>query len=229
MGKRVYLNFETVGLECPRMDEATADKPRRGRRARSFEQHGSTREALIRAGMEMFTAQGFTATGIEVVLKRMGVPKGSFYHYFGSKEAFGREVLVAYDAYIAGKLERWFGISARPALDRILDFVADARSGIERHRFERGCLVGNFGQEVSSLPPGFREELDRVLTGWQKRVATCLREGQRKKEFSRDIDCDQLAAMFWIGWEGAVLRARLERSSAALETFSQAFVHLVRR
>ena len=179
--------------------------------------------------MELFTTQGFVTTGIELVLKRMGLPKGSFYHYFGSKEAFGREVLAAYDGYIIRKLERWLSAPARHALDRILDFVADARAGIERHQYERGCLVGNFGQEVSALPVGFREALDAVLLGWQSQVAVCLRDGQARGQIAVGLDCDKLAAMFWIGWEGAVLRARLQRSSAALDTFAQAFVQLVRR
>jgi TetR/AcrR family transcriptional regulator, transcriptional repressor for nem operon len=211
------------------MEGLFANRPRRGRPARSFEQHGRTRDALIRAGMELFTTQGFVTTGIERVLERMGIPKGSFYHYFGSKEAFGREVLAAYDAYIGRKLERCLKTLGRHALDRILDFVADARSGIERHHYERGCMVDNFGQEVSALPQGFREELDRVLLGWQAKVAACLREGQASGEIRPDLDCDRLAAMFWIGWEGAVLRARLQRSSVALELFSQGFVQLVGR
>src|SRR5207253_9164652 len=135
----------------------------------------------------------------------------------------GREVLMEYDAYISRKLDRWLGTSAKPALERILDFVADARSGIERHQFQRGCLVGNLGQEVSTLPEGFREELDGIWLRWQARVAACLAEGQARGEIARDLDCGQLGAFFWIGWEGAVLRARLERSSAALETFSKAF------
>jgi len=229
MGKKVYLNSQTTGLESLRMNQELAAKARRGRPPRSFERVGATREALIRAGMEMFTAQGFTATGIEVVLKRMGIPKGSFYHYFASKEAFGREVLAAYDAYITRKLERWLFEPSRSALDKILDFAADARAGMERHKFERGCLVGNLGQEVSTLPEGFREELDRVLRGWQALVTSCLQEGQRRGEIAADFDCEGLGALFWIGWEGAVLRARLERSGAALDTFSQAFVQLVRR
>jgi TetR/AcrR family transcriptional repressor of nem operon len=206
-----------------------APKPRRGRPARISEHLGGTREALIRAGMEMFTTQGFTATGIEVVLKRMGVPKGSFYHYFDSKEVFGREVLAAYDDYMTGKLRRWLSVTGRPALDRVLDFVADASSGIKRHKFERGCLVGNLGQEVSTLPDGFREELDLVLCRWQSLVSSCLHEGQRRGEIRSGIDCEMLGALFWIGWEGAVLRSRLERSTAPLETFSQAFVQLARR
>jgi acrylyl-CoA reductase (NADPH) len=211
------------------MDQPLPNKPRRGRPARTFERLGDTRDALIRAGMEMFTAQGFSSTGIEVVLKRMGIPKGSFYHYFGSKEAFGREVLTAYDAYIRRKLERWLSAPDRGAIDKVLDFVADARAGIERHDFMRGCLVGNLGQEVSTLPEGFREELDRVMRGWQAIVSACLKHGQQTGEIPAAFDCDKLGALFWIGWEGAVLRSRLERSGEPLETFSQAFAQLVRR
>jgi TetR/AcrR family transcriptional repressor of nem operon len=210
------------------MEETSAAKPRRGRPARSFAQHGQTREALIRAGMELFTTQGFVTTGVELVLKRLSIPKGSFYHYFSSKEAFGREVLAAYDGYIGRKLDRWLNAPARPALDRILDFVADARRGMERHAYIRGCLVANYGQEVAALPDGFREELDRVLTGWQSKIMVCLQHGQSRGEISPGLDCSKLAAMFWIGWEGAILRARLQRSGAALDTFAQAFVQLVR-
>ncbi len=59
---------------------------RRGRPPRINREHGDTREALLRAGMEILTEQGFVATGIDTVLKRVQVPKGSFYHYFDSKE-----------------------------------------------------------------------------------------------------------------------------------------------
>lgn len=178
--------------------------------------------------MELLTSQGFSTTGIETVLARFGIPKGSFYHYFPSKESFGREVLAAYNAYILRKLDRWLTDENRCATDRLLDFMSDATAGVRRHRFERGCLVGNLGQEVTTLPEGFRELLDAVLMEWQQRVAVCLRQGQSSGEFASDLDCDELAAFFWIGWEGAVLRSRLERSVKALDTFSTLFIHLIR-
>lgn len=200
---------------------------RRGRPARSHDQLGQTRDALIRSGMELLTAQGFGATGVETILGRLGIPKGSFYHYFPSKEGFGKEVLSAYNAYILRKLDRWLADDSRDAMQRLLDFVADAKAGIRRHRYERGCLVGNLGQEVTTLPDGFRELLDSVLRDWQQRVALCLKQGQASGVVAADLDCDELAAFFWIGWEGAVLRSRLERSAKALDTFSAAFVRLI--
>lgn len=177
--------------------------------------------------MELLTSRGFGATGVETILARHGIPKGSFYHYFPSKESFGKEVLSAYNAYILRKLDRWLADESRSAIGRLMDFIADATAGVRRHRFERGCLVGNLGQEVTTLPEGYRELLDSVLMQWQERVAICIKQGQSSGEIAASLDCEELAAFFWIGWEGAVLRSRLERSVKALDTFAGSFVRLI--
>lgn len=58
---------------------------RRGRPPRQRDGLTDARELLMRAGLEVLTEKGFSATGIEEILSRVGVPKGSFYHYFDSK------------------------------------------------------------------------------------------------------------------------------------------------
>ena len=151
-----------------------ATRPRRGRPPKIPREHRDTREALLRCGMEVLTTQGMSATGIDAVLKRVGVPKGSFYHYFDSKDAFGFEVLQRYADYFARKLDRWLLEEGPSPLERLTRFVDDAKAGMVRHDFERGCLVGNLGQEVSTLPDGYREALEDVLRDWERRVAACL-------------------------------------------------------
>ncbi|MEX3843862.1 MULTISPECIES: acrylate utilization transcriptional regulator AcuR [Paraburkholderia] len=199
-------------------------KPRRGRPPKDPRAHADTRDTLIRAGMEMLTEQSFAATGLDALLKRVNIPKGSFYHYFDSKEAFGRELMSAYDAYFCAKLDRWLQDDTRPALERLGAFVDDASKGMARHRYTRGCLVGNLGVEVDILPDDFRDTLERILQGWQARIVACLHEAQREGVLAKRIDLASLAAFFWIGWEGAVLRARLVRSAAPLETFFRGFI-----
>ncbi|WP_352298521.1 TetR/AcrR family transcriptional regulator, partial [Pseudoalteromonas sp. 20-MNA-CIBAN-0454] len=68
---------------------STTEKPRRGRPPKISRDNPDTRAELIRSGLEQLTEQGFASSGIEPILKKVGVPKGSFYHYFASKEAFG--------------------------------------------------------------------------------------------------------------------------------------------
>ncbi|MGM0694957.1 MAG: TetR/AcrR family transcriptional regulator [Pseudomonadota bacterium] len=202
------------------MTQATSpSKPRRGRPPRVTRDDPDTRASLIRSGLEVLTEQGFTASGIDGILRRVGVPKGSFYYYFDSKEAFGRAVMEHYGAYFANKLDQHLLDGSRQPLERLAAFVADARAGMERHHFRRGCLVGNLGQETGRLPEGYRQWLRATLADWQQRVARCLREAQAAGELDGQADCDRLAEAFWIGWEGAVMRARLEGSAQPLETF----------
>ena len=93
-----------------------------------------------------------------------------------------------------------------------------------RHQFRRGCLVGNLGQEVSVLPDSFRERLEATLCDWQHRLAGCLRLARSCGQLAADADCEGLAVFFWIGWEGAVQRARLVRSTEPLDIFLAGFL-----
>lgn len=199
-------------------------KRRPGRPPKVDRENFETREALIRCGTEVLTEQGFMATGIEHILKQVGVPKGSFYHYFPSKEAFGHAVLDHYAAYFSQRLDRWLLDETLTPLERLVGFVQNAKAGMARHDYRRGCLVGNLGQEVSVLPEGFRDILEGIFLDWQKRLSTCFRAAQARGELARHADCDELAAFFWIGWEGAVLRARLVVSDAPLNTFITGFL-----
>ncbi|KPA95951.1 TetR/AcrR family transcriptional regulator [Pseudomonas asplenii] len=195
-----------------------------GRPPKVPREHQQTRELLVRCGTEILTEQGFMSTGIDVVLKRVGVPKGSFYHYFHSKEAFGQAVLANYAGYFARKLDRWFLDESLSPLQRLRGFVDEAKAGMARHAFRRGCLVGNLGQEVTQLPDSYREQLEAVLRSWEQRLSVCLQAAQQAGELAVTADCPALASFFWIGWEGAVLRARLVGSEAPLETFMQGFM-----
>ena len=202
-----------------------AVKPRRpGRPPKIDRDNLETREALIRCGVEVLTEQGFMATGIDYILKQVGVPKGSFYHYFPSKDAYGRAVLAHYADYFAQRLDRWLLNEALSPLERLVGFVQSAKAGMARHEYRRGCLVGNLGQEAGMLPEGFREALEKIFLDWQQRLSQCFAAAQANGELAKNADCDELAAFFWIGWEGAVLRAKLVGNDEPLNTFIRGFL-----
>jgi len=207
-----------------RMHTSSTPRRRRGRPPKAAAGYNETRESLVRAGLEVLTEKGYTASGLDEILRRAEVPKGSFYHYFESKDAFGLELIARYADYFARKLERFLTDETRPPLQRLRDFVADAGEGMARHAFRRGCLIGNLGQETSALPGRFRERIVEVFADWQRPVERCLRSAQEAGEIAPGVDCGRLSAVFWIGWEGAVLRARLERRREPLEAFSEFFI-----
>jgi len=196
-----------------------AIKPRRGRRPKALADDVDTKALLIRSGLEHLTEFGFTASGIDRVLKRVGVPKGSFYYYFASKEAFGKELIDSYDTFFSKKLDVFLLDEAYSPVERLARYVDDAQKTMKKYEFKRGCLIGNLGQEVDSLPESYRGLLLDVFLGWQQRVEVCLRLAQKNGELSVTANCKQLAEFFWIAWEGAVSRAKLVKSYTPLANF----------
>ncbi|WP_210335018.1 TetR/AcrR family transcriptional regulator [Mesorhizobium mediterraneum] len=182
----------------------------------------------MRVALELMTEKGFLSTGIEEVLSRSEVPRGSFYYYFPSKEAFGLEAIDAYDAFFANKIEKFLGNQRRSTIERIVAFMDDAEHGMSKYEFRRGCLVGNLGQEMGALPGSFRTKLVAVLQGWERRFAVCIADGQLRNEISDHLDPERLARLFWTGWEGAVLRAKLESNPQPLHIFGDAFLEILK-
>lgn len=202
---------------------------RRGRPPRDESRLEEARARLLRAGIALLTEKGFGAVGLEEVLGAVGVPKGSFYHYFPSKTAFGLALIDAYADYFARRLDDCFLDATRPPLARLSAFIAGARAGMARHGFRRGCLVGNLGQEMGALPEPFRARLIAVLRDWEARTAGCLLAARDAGEIAPQSDCARLATFFWVGWEGAVLRAKLECGPEPLDQFADGFFALLGR
>lgn len=188
-----------------------------------------TRTELVRCGVELCTEKGFQVSGINDLLQRVGAPKGSFYHYFLSKHEFGEAVIDAYAEYFARKLSRHLDDNTRRPLARLADFVDEARKGMTKFDYKRGCLVGNLGQGLSGLDEDFRIRLEAVLRSWERKTAECLREAVESGDLSADYDPETLANFFWIGWEGAILRSKLTRSAAPMQLFADIFFGKVLR
>ena len=188
---------------------------------------GDTRKALVWCGTELLTERGFQVTGIDEVLKRVGVPKGSFYHFFSTKHEFGEAVIQNYVEYYARKMARIFDDDSIGPLARLRLFVEDAKRGMLKYGYRRGCLVGNLGQELASIDDGFREQLEAVLQSWEQRVTDCLQQAIDAGELPAKSDAGALSRFFWIGWEGAVLRAKLTRSAEPLDQFADLFFQFV--
>ena len=207
---------------------STVTAPRgRGRPPKTDAGYSDTREALIRSGLALLTQNGFLATGIDAIVKNVPVPKGSFYYYFASKEDYGRQVLQSYDSFFQHKLNKYLSDIAFTPMTRLGNFVADAGKGMQKYAFARGCLVGNLMQESPSLPAAFKQQLQLILHSWQRLVASCLSASLQQGEIDATLPPDSLAALFWSGWEGAVMRAKLFQSVDPLNEFWHYFAHSV--
>lgn len=215
-------NIPVLHVQTTQENIATQDLPR-SLQARA---RGETRMALIWCGTELLTERGFQITGIEEILSRVGVPKGSFYHYFKSKQDFGIAVIANYVDFYDEKMSRIFEDDSISPLARVQRFVDEGKEGMTRYEFKRGCLIGNMGQELASLNDEFRMRLEAVLIAWEARLKVCLDLAVARAELPSKTDTAALSNFFWIGWEGAILRAKLTCSTAPLDQFSTMFFSL---
>ncbi|MCF8210076.1 MAG: TetR/AcrR family transcriptional regulator [Rhodoferax sp.] len=204
-------------------EPAESQNPGVRNRSQRANERSDTRRALVWCGTELLTERGFQVTGIEEVLKRVGVPKGSFYHFFKSKDEFGAAVIENYVAFYARKMDSIFNNTELSALNRLKEFVQNAKRGMVKFEFRRGCLIGNLGQELASLDNNFREQLEAVLVSWEARVTACLEEAIRCGEIAAGNNAHALSRFFWIGWEGAILRSKLTRSLSPIDDFADLY------
>ncbi|NET49208.1 MAG: TetR family transcriptional regulator [Merismopedia sp. SIO2A8] len=180
---------------------------------------GLTQTRLLETGERIFLEKGYNHTGIQAVLKDAGVPKGSFYHYFKSKEDFGLQVVEASNAAYLDKLEQFFNDETRSPLARLQNYFESGIQAFAANDFRCGCLVGNLSQEMASQNDTFRQRLDEILLGWRERFAQCLAEAQEAGELCSSWDVKVLANFCIDSWEGAILRGKVTQSTEPLETF----------
>ncbi|BCZ21447.1 TetR/AcrR family transcriptional regulator [Mycobacterium senriense] len=174
---------------------------------------------LLAAGLDLVHARGFAASGVKDITDAAGVPKGSFYAYFPSKEAFAAAILEHYWADIEARLVPILGAagSARERITRFFHALADEH---ETGNFLLGCLVGNLSLELGGSSDQVRAELVRILDRWDTAIAECVRSGQSGSgEIRAGLDAEQLAAQLIEAWEGAALRGKVTRSRSPYDRF----------
>ncbi|EPR37095.1 transcriptional regulator, TetR family [Desulfovibrio sp. X2] len=179
------------------------------------------RQAILDAGAELVHRQGFNNTGIKEILDAAGVPKGSFYFYFPSKEAFGLALIEHYRAASAAASGRLLADASVPPLDRLRNFFAGVRGRFADWGCERGCPFGNLAQELADLSPEMRKSLQGSLDAMSERIAGLLREAAERGDLPAGLDPDDTAAFVMDAWEGAILRMKTQKNVEPLLRFER--------
>lgn len=165
--------------------------------------------------MSAFLQQGYHGTGIKQVLDEVGVPKGSFYNYFASKEAFGAAAIEYYADCLADKMTRT-SHGAPDALTGLRQFFHGEMRAFKRAKYVGGCLVANLGGELEGSAV-CRAALEVALRRYHAGIATALQSAQEAGAVRTDIPASELAQLLVDTWEGAVIRMKIEQSTAPLK------------
>lgn len=174
-----------------------------------------TRVRLLDASVAAFLENGYHGTGLKDLLERVGVPKGSFYNYFASKEELGAAAITRYGQGCALSLAAALEAAPDP-LAGVRAFFLEQMRGFEQTGFSGGCLLANLTGELDDSPIS-REALSAAFRGWRDGVRGALADAQRLGSIRGDLEAGELAEMLIEAWEGAVIRMKLEQSTAPLQ------------
>jgi TetR/AcrR family transcriptional repressor of nem operon len=177
------------------------------------------RSRLLSVGRAVVHESGFNGSGVQDITAAAGVPKGSFYNYFDSKESFATEIIEDYWQSIERRHGPILYDARLKPLVRIERFFKGLSQDHSEHDFTLGCLIGNLSLELASGSEETRVKLADVLGRWEQALAACLREAQERRELDGKTDPDQLAEILIEAYEGAIMRGKVERNGNALKRF----------
>ena len=176
------------------------------------------RNELIQVGKEIIVQQGFKAASLKDILTTAGVPKGSFYYYFSSKEDFGLAIVDDFAREYRERLETILEDPQYSPLARLRNYFEWKIEDMAAHRCTDGCLIGNLAQELSAQNEVFRDRLNGVFAEWEQYFARCLQAASEAGEIPSDR-YDELAKFILSSWEGAILQAKVTKSIVPMQTF----------
>jgi TetR/AcrR family transcriptional repressor of nem operon len=180
----------------------------------------SVKEPILAAAVKVLRLRGFNATGVQDITDAAGVPKGSFYNHFESKEALGIEALDRYWDGVLRSLETLEDKQIAPIV-RLKTYFHKLNLLARKSEYRPGCFIGNMSAEMSDQSPAFRKRLSAIFAAWSRAIETCVKQAQADGSVRRDLDAKSIAAFLLNSWEGAVLRSKVDRGQQPLDIFEK--------
>ena len=178
------------------------------------------KQDIIQSGYDLFYEKGYGVTGISEITEKIGIPKGSFYNHFKSKEEFGVAVL---DFYMNGNkeyLNKALLNDDRSALSNLKKFFLDFIDMQENVLFcSKGCLMGNMTMELADVNENFQEKAKEGFEVATQIFEACLDKAKEQGEISSPTDTKQLSSFLINSWQGAAVRMKADKTTDSLKEF----------
>lgn len=187
------------------------------------------KDHLLDTGMAVIFRHGYNGTGVQDIVDAAGVPKGSFYNYFESKEAFAIEGLTRIADAALGHARETLLAAETPPLQRIQQYFETAAACHAEQGYSGGCLIGNLCQEMAGVNAKLRERIDFLMRQNVQLLETCLAEAQRADKLCSERCAHELAEFVFFAWEGALLRMKATGNGEPLQAFLRALPVLLAR
>ena len=178
-----------------------------------------TKQVLLEEGLKALLISGYDGVSIGPVLAAAGVPKGSFYHFFQSKDHFVRTVLKTYAARYARLRDLILADRTKPPLLRLRSYFDKLEQELASEVPLGGCLYGVLAQTMATRSKALREQLVQSFQAWEESLFLVLQQAQKTGDLSPELDARAAAAFLIDAYEGALIRMKSDGVTAAFDRF----------
>ena len=176
--------------------------------------NSTARTHLLDTAQGIVGAKGFASVGLNQLLAAAGIPKGSFYYYFASKEAFGKELLEHYFKKDLLQIDLFMSAPGC-ARDRLIAYWRFFRANQEHHDPNGKCLAVKLGAEVSDMSEDMRLALKAGNAAIISRLSRLLKEGVADGSITISGSPGATAQTLYQLWMGASVVAKISHDRAA--------------
>ena len=178
-----------------------------------------TKGKILSTGARIVWQKGFNDAGLQEILKEAGVPKGSFYFYFDSKESFGLELIDVYISFFERELDGIMLDSSKGGLERIKAFLNFFKIVLEKQNYTRGCPLGNLALEMGDINERFAERISLGFEEIESKILGCIKINDAKKsgDVPKSVNAAAAASFIFNSWEGALVRVKVQKSLRPLD------------
>ncbi|MFH8447237.1 TetR/AcrR family transcriptional regulator [Streptomyces sp. NPDC018026] len=179
---------------------------------------GDTRRSILDAAQRIMARKGFSAVGINEVLTAAGVPKGSFYHFFGSKDAFGEAMMRAYFTDYLADMDRVLAQPGLTSAQRLMNYWQNWHETQSLDDCQGKCLAVKLGAEVSDLSEAMRIALKEGTNSIIDRLERTITAGLKDGSITVDATPRETARALYDMWLGASVMTKIHRDIGQLDT-----------
>jgi len=178
-----------------------------------------TKEAILAAGHALIIEKSYNGCGLKEILDKAGVPKGSFYHYFKSKEDFGLALIERAQDQTHDFMREFLRDRKYSPLQRINNWFKRIQQFHEEEGIDCECLVPKLILEQSQLSENMRGGIKCAQDLMHSMMAQTIREAQQEGEVNEKLDPHKTAAFLFNASHGAAIQMQVERSTEPYDNF----------
>ncbi|WP_126456790.1 TetR/AcrR family transcriptional regulator [Sulfuriflexus mobilis] len=188
-----------------------------------------TQQRILDAARDLIFTRSYADVGVAAICDEAGVKKGSFYHFFPSKQALSLAVIDEYSADFKDNIINMAfdtGLSPMARIGRLCELLYE----FQKQMFDAsghlpGCAFGNLAVELSTQNEPIRQKVASVFTRTEQVLADTLQEAIKQGEIGPiNVTATAQAMLAYI--EGILLLAKTRNDPAVIKELAQAITNI---